>query len=67
MGRLIVVRHGETAYNAEGRYTGRTDIGLNEEGCMQAKILAEKLKTVPIDIIISSTLKRARETAIIIS
>jgi len=67
MGRLIVVRHGETAYNAEGRYTGRTDIGLNEEGCKQAKMLAEKLKNIPIDIIISSTLKRARETAKVIN
>jgi broad specificity phosphatase PhoE len=67
MGNLIVVRHGETNYNVEGRYTGSTDIELNEKGYEQARILAEKLKDISIDIIISSTLKRAKETARIIS
>lgn len=67
MGKLIVVRHGETNYNVEGRYCGRTDIGLNEKGYEQAKILAQKLKNMSIDIIISSTLIRAKETASVIS
>ena len=66
MGKLIVVRHGETNYNAEGRYAGRIDIGLNEKGHEQAKALAKELKNTSIDIIISSTLKRATETAAII-
>jgi broad specificity phosphatase PhoE len=67
MGKLIVVRHGETNYNVEGRYTGSTDIELNDKGYEQARILAEKLKDISIDIVISSTLKRAKETARIIS
>jgi len=67
MGKLIVVRHGETNYNVEGRYTGSTDIELNDRGYEQARILAEKLKGIPIDVIISSTLKRTKETARIIA
>lgn len=67
MGKLIIIRHGETAYNVEGRYCGSTDIGLNERGFEQAKILAEKLKSISLDIIISSTMRRARETASVIS
>lgn len=67
MGKLIVVRHGETEFNVEGRYTGRVDVSLNKKGLEQAKITAAKLKDMSIDIIISSTLKRAKETAEIIS
>jgi len=67
MEKLIVVRHGETNYNVEGRYCGGTDIGLNEKGQEQAKILAQKLQNMSIDIIFSSTLRRAKETASIIS
>jgi broad specificity phosphatase PhoE len=66
MANLIVVRHGETNYNLEGRYCGSTDIDLNEKGYEQAKILAQKLKNMSIGIIISSTMKRAKETARVI-
>lgn len=67
MGKLIVIRHGETEFNVEGRYTGRVDVSLNKKGLEQAKITAANLKNMYIDIIISSTLKRAKETAEIIS
>lgn len=67
MGKLIIVRHGETDFNVEGRYTGRVDVSLNTKGLEQARITAAKLKDMSIDIIISSTLKRAKETAEIIS
>lgn len=67
MGKLIVVRHGETAFNVEGRYTGRVDVSLNIKGLEQARVTAAKLKHMSIDIIISSTLKRAKETAEVIS
>ncbi|MDF2685320.1 MAG: putative proteinB [Clostridia bacterium] len=50
MGNLIVVRHGETDYNAEGRYAGAKNIPINENGICQAKKTAEKLKNLPIDI-----------------
>lgn len=66
MRKLYVVRHGETDYNVQGRYSGVTDIELNENGIAQARITAEGLKQYPIDIIIASPLKRARMTAEII-
>ena len=57
--RIILVRHGETPYNKAGRYQGWTDVPLNETGIKQAEALAEYLKDVPIDVFISSPLKRA--------
>ena len=60
---LYIVRHGETDWNALDKIQGRTDNPLNEKGKAQAKAAAEKLKDVPIDVIISSPLIRAYETA----
>jgi probable phosphoglycerate mutase len=62
-GRLIVLRHGETDYNRQGRYQGSTDIELNDSGKEQAKIAAGNLTGLEIDHIVSSPLKRAFETA----
>jgi probable phosphoglycerate mutase len=67
MARLIVVRHGETDYNHEGRYQGSIDVGLNENGRRQARLVVEELQSRSIDCIISSPLKRARTTAEIIA
>lgn len=67
MGKIIIVRHGETDYNVEKRYAGSTDIGLNEKGKEQARLLSHKLKDTSVDIIVSSTLRRAKETANIIN
>ncbi|MCL2639148.1 MAG: histidine phosphatase family protein [Oscillospiraceae bacterium] len=64
---LYVVRHGETDFNEQGRYCGSTDIPLNENGIKQAKQLAEKLTTVNLDIIVASSLTRAKQTAEIIN
>ena len=61
--KLYIARHGETAWNAENKICGRTDIPLNERGIEQAKQLAEKMAGVPIDLIIASPLLRARQTA----
>ena len=63
---LYVARHGETDFNAEKRYTGSTDIPLNSKGLMQAKELADKLSAIKFDIIVSSPLLRAKQTAEII-
>ena len=60
---LYVVRHGETQFNVEKRYAGQTDIPLNERGIEQAKELAKKLEKEPIDVIVTSSLLRARMTA----
>lgn len=65
--RLLIVRHGQTDWNVAGKVQGSTDIELNETGKEQAKQTAQKLSDDPIDIIITSPLKRARKTAEIIN
>ena len=65
--KLLIVRHGKTNWNTEKRAAGLTDIDLNEEGIEQAKVLRDKLADTPIDVIISSPLKRAVKTAEIIN
>jgi alpha-ribazole phosphatase len=60
---IILVRHGETAYNANETFRGRADVPLNETGLKQAKLLGEYLSHEKIDHIYSSPLKRAVTTA----
>jgi broad specificity phosphatase PhoE len=64
--RLLLVRHGETDWNAEGRLQGQTDRPLSEFGRRQALRLADDLATEQLDAIYSSDLARARETAEIV-
>lgn len=61
--KIILIRHGETAWNAERRLQGHLDIPLNAEGERQARLLADALAAEPIDLIVSSDLQRARQTA----
>jgi alpha-ribazole phosphatase len=61
--RLILTRHGETAWNAQGRYQGQHDIALNAVGRAQAAALAARLATQRFDAIYASDLKRAWATA----
>jgi broad specificity phosphatase PhoE len=60
---LLLVRHGETPWNREGRYQGRTDVPLSSDGERQVATLGERLKHVPIDVAIASPLSRSRVTA----
>jgi probable phosphoglycerate mutase len=60
---IILIRHGETAWNAERRLQGHLDIPLNAEGERQARLLAETLAPDRIDLLVSSDLQRARQTA----
>jgi broad specificity phosphatase PhoE len=60
--RLIVVRHGVTAWNVEGRYTTRTDVPLSPAGIEQARAAAAALADEPIDRVFCSPLSRARTT-----
>lgn len=61
--RLILVRHGETLYNAQRRYTGQSDIPLSALGRRQADLLAASLATERLDAIVTSDLERTRATA----
>lgn len=61
--KLYITRHGETMRNAEQRVLGRTDDPLSEKGLAQAAALAEKLKDTEFDLIFSSPLTRAKQTA----
>ncbi len=61
--RLLVIRHGETLWNREGRIQGHIDIPLSPLGLSQALRLAEALRDEPVDAIYSSDLQRALQTA----
>ena len=67
MSRLLLVRHGDTELNSRERYWGHTDIKLSEAGLRQAEKLRDRLATEKIDVIYSSELQRASETAKIIA
>lgn len=63
--RLCLIRHGETAWNAERRLQGHTDIPLNKRGEVQARQMAKALKEIQLafDVLYTSDLKRAADTA----
>ncbi len=63
---LYIIRHGQTGYNIENKIQGIRDIPLNVIGKVQAQHVADDLKDLGIKKIISSDLKRAKETAEII-
>jgi alpha-ribazole phosphatase len=63
MTRLILVRHGETDWNVEGRYQGQSDVPLNANGLAQAEALAGQLRGESFAAIYSSDLARASQTA----
>ncbi|MEO8845117.1 MAG: histidine phosphatase family protein, partial [Kofleriaceae bacterium] len=60
---VLLVRHGETPWNREGRYQGRTDIPLSIDGVAQVQRLGERLRGVSITRALASPLTRARTTA----
>lgn len=64
---ILIVRHGKTEWNIQKKLQGRVDIELNELGKMQARETAQLLENENIDLIISSPLKRAIQTAEIIN
>ena len=61
--RLILARHGQTAWNAEGRAQGHADISLDDGGRRQAEAMASALADLDPTLLFSSDLARARETA----
>jgi probable phosphoglycerate mutase len=60
---ILLVRHGETAWNRDGRYQGRTDVPLSPDGEAQVRALGKRLAHVSITRAISSPLSRAKNTA----
>lgn len=63
MGKLILIRHGQTEMNAQNLYFGKLNPLLNDLGIEQAYMVKEKLSNIAYDCIYSSPLERARETA----
>lgn len=63
MGKLIIVRHGQTQMNVEGIFFGKLNPGLNEMGRVQCKKAEDILKKHGYDAVYSSDLLRAAETA----
>lgn len=61
--RIYVARHGETEWNAQNKICGRTDLPLTDHGIEQARLLAAKSRDLCLDIILSSPMLRARQTA----
>jgi broad specificity phosphatase PhoE len=58
----VLVRHGATTWNAEGRFTTRTDVELSPEGAEQASAAGRDLAALPIERVVCSPLRRARAT-----
>ncbi len=61
-GKLILIRHGESEWNALGKWTGWTDVSITDEGARLSRELGEKLGDVRIDVAYNSELKRTKET-----
>jgi len=62
MSSLVLLRHGESQWNLENRFTGWVDVELSEKGKQEAANAGEKLKSIPIDKVYTSVLKRAINT-----
>jgi glucosyl-3-phosphoglycerate phosphatase len=61
--RVLLLRHGQTSWNAEDRFQGQTDVDLDEVGRVQASRAARLLTRLGPDRLVSSDLRRARDTA----
>ena len=66
MAVLVLIRHGQSTWNKENRFTGWIDVPLAEEGVEEAKQVAKKIKGIHFDISYTSVLKRAIDTLEII-
>jgi broad specificity phosphatase PhoE len=67
MTRLILARHGETAWNVDRIFRGRSEVDLNDVGVKQAELLGKYLSNWKLDAIYSSPVKRALDTANIVA
>lgn len=60
---FVFIRHGETDWNRQQRFQGHSDVPLNEVGLAQAARLGARMAAEPADLLVSSDLQRARQTA----
>lgn len=65
MAKLILIRHGQSTWNAANKFTGWVDVPLSHLGLEEAQIAAQKLKGYPIDVCFTSLLVRAIQTAMV--
>lgn len=65
MPKLILLRHGQSQWNLENRFTGWVDVPLSPAGEAEARSAGEKLRPFQIDVVFTSALKRAIDTATI--
>lgn len=63
MNYLVLLRHGESEWNKENKFTGFTDVDLSPNGIEEAKSAGQSLKNIKFDAVFTSTLKRAYNTA----
>ena len=66
MGKLILIRHGQSVWNAENRFTGWTDVDLSDKGVKEAEEAGNELRSQVIDVVHTSDLIRAKRTAEIV-
>lgn len=66
MATIALIRHGSTSWNKEGRAQGNSDISLDQDGINQAELLATRLSSEDWNHMYSSTLARAKQTALIV-
>ncbi|MDX2129470.1 MAG: 2,3-bisphosphoglycerate-dependent phosphoglycerate mutase [Chloroherpetonaceae bacterium] len=64
MSKLILIRHGQSQWNLENRFTGWVDVPITEKGRAEARSAGEKIKDIPLDLAYTSVLYRAIETLI---
>ena len=62
MGKLVIVRHGESEWNIIGKWTGLTDVHLSEKGSKESKRIGALIKDIHFDYIFTSNLIRTKET-----
>ena len=66
MAKLILIRHGQSVWNAENRFTGWIDVDLSEKGILEAEEAGRELRNQGIDVVHTSDLIRAQRTAEIV-
>lgn len=66
MSRLILLRHGQSVWNQENRFTGFVDVELSEKGVQEAVLAGRALGNEAVDVVFTSVLKRAIDTADIV-